>query len=132
MKKSIIAALVCTVVAFDATAQVRLLKSQPFTPTENGYFFTDPQELKIRTRLLDADYIERQLKLREAQVVLLETKVAHTEQLMGVYKDELEKSSKTVEQLAAKLSRSRWFYFFLGVGTAIALTFGVAAIQKNI
>ena len=110
-------------------AQVRLVKDQSFVVPTDGWFFTEPQEKKIRFRLIEADYLEKTLLLTIQLNENLETRLQlHTKAVAELEAQQLA-TAKVISELNHRYERNRWLYLLLGIGLTLVAgsAIGVAA-----
>ena len=99
----------------------------------DGWFFTEAAEKKIRFRLIDADYFEKQLQLTQMQVEQYKS-LYQSEQLMSdkYHKAWLE-SDETLTKVLKQESRTKFWYFLGGVlltiGAGVAIGYAAKAVK---
>jgi hypothetical protein len=111
----------------------RLYKGKPFTPPEDGYFFTLKEEQEIRYRLFEKGYIEKKLKLTEENVEVHKRLLDTQKQISEKYKEAWLETDKKLTESLKREKRSRFWHITLGVlltvGAGLAIGFSAKAIK---
>jgi hypothetical protein len=135
--KKLLAIIMCVCVLSSTTAYaegpVRLLKDNPFTPTTNGWFFTDTQEQKLRFRLVEGNYFEEEIKLLNANILLQKSLNQSQEEISEKYRAAWLQSDEQLTKVLKKQNRTKFFYLVSGilltVGAGLALGFASKAVR---
>lgn len=112
---------------------LRLFKGRTYYLSKDGWFFTDAQEQKLRLKLIDADFLTKELELLKQKVdhykVLYETEQKITEKYHTAWLE----SDKQLTETLKRENRTKLWYFIGGilvtVGAGFALGYAAKAVK---
>jgi len=88
--------------------------------TKDGWVFSSEQELTMRIKLLESQYLEQQNNIYKQNETLLKEKLQLQEQVSDKYRTAMLKSEEYLVKVLAQRSRHKFWYFVLGVGVTLA------------
>jgi len=94
----------------------------------DGWAFTLDQEKKLRFRLLDADYLEKENKLLKDNIEQYKKMLEIEKEISNKYKETWLQSDEQLTKVLKRESRAKLWYLILGIG----LTIGAGAAISHV
>ena len=127
--RSIIFSTLLVAFSFQAVGQVTYIQKDTPAPF-NGYLFTPERELKIRTELMEKDYLLKQIDLEASIRDNLRNQLTLTEDQTKLWRGESERLAK---ELTSRRDRSFWVnvgFFGLGVLATVGAAYALKQATK--
>ena len=119
--------------AISDEAPLRLVKGHTYYLSKDGWFFTDAQEQKLRLRLIDADFLQKQLQFTEQNVEHYKALYQDEQKIADKYHSAWLESDKQLTEVLKRESRTKLWYFIGGilltVGAGFALGYAAKAVN---
>jgi hypothetical protein len=103
-----------------AQSPTRLQPNTAFTPKESGWFFVDAAETKVRLRLVEADSMEKTLKLTNENLEFYKQSLELQEKISIKYREAWIQSDEMLTKSMIRNERNKILY----IGMGIILTIG--------
>jgi len=114
-------------------APIKLEAGKPFTPKEDGWYFTVPQEQQIRFHLIEADYLKKELSLSKDSLEHLQTQIELHKQIEDRYRQAWLQSEDQLLKTLKQENKSKFLYITLGVlltiGAGLAIGYAAHAVK---
>lgn len=116
-----------------AVAQTPLRAGVPFTPPEDGWYFTVPQERTLRLRLIDCDFYEKELGIKSLMIKELQEQVVYESKVAERYRLAYRDTEDSLMKRLQAETRTKYGYLALGVILTVAagLAVGFSARSLN-
>lgn len=92
----------------------------------DGWAFSEDQEKKIRLRLIDADYFEKEIKLLKDNEEHYKRMLELEKQISLRYQNAWKESDESLTKVLKREGRTKIWYLLLGIGLTIGAGFAMS------